>query len=160
MAIENDFGESYLTGDANLDGSVDVAGLNALGLNWQQPAKVWSEGNFAVNDLGAPGMVDATDLASLAINWRRSIPRRIAAVPEPTGCLLVICAGFAMGRIRRSGAGKKACVCVLPVRITLETDRPKLPGLLSRLPSANRSSALPSMTTATIINDYSEYSAK
>ncbi len=88
-AEENGFAEPYLTGDADLDGDVDAADLNALALSWQQSGKAWSQGDFFVD-----GTVNASDLMSLAINWRREIVRAAAAVPEPMSCVPLILGGW------------------------------------------------------------------
>ena len=82
----NGYQEPYLRADVNLDGSVNVADLNVMGLNWQQSGKTWSEGNVHVQ-CGSWG-VNACDLMSLAQKWQQSIPRATATVPEPTGLLL------------------------------------------------------------------------
>ncbi len=82
-AIANGFTESYLDGDANLDGTVNATDLNALGINWQQTVDPWSQGDF-----NADGVVNATDLNDLGINWQKSIPMAAQAVPEPVALLL------------------------------------------------------------------------
>jgi hypothetical protein len=81
-AQHNGFSEAYLTGDANLDGSVDAGDLNNLALSWRQEVSLWSSGDFTAN-----GTVDAADLNALAINWRQSIPLA-ATVPEPSSFFL------------------------------------------------------------------------
>ena len=53
-ASHNGFGAPYLRGDSNLDGTVNVTDLNALGLHWRQADMVWSQGDFSTN-----GSVDA-----------------------------------------------------------------------------------------------------
>ncbi len=85
LAADNDGRTGvYVTGDTNLDGTVDATDLNALALNWQQDVQQWSAGDF-----DASGSVDAADLNELALNWRNSIPRAVAPVPEPAGLLLI-----------------------------------------------------------------------
>ena len=76
------FGESYLFGDLDLDGDVDSADLNRVGLNWQQPASGWSAG-----DTNGDRRVDSEDLNTIALNWQQSVASP-AAVPEPTNWLL------------------------------------------------------------------------
>jgi hypothetical protein len=66
-AFHNGFTEAYLPGDANLDGFVNAADLNALALNWRNSVSGWSVGDF-----NADSHVDAADLNLLALNWRRS----------------------------------------------------------------------------------------
>jgi hypothetical protein len=102
-ATENGFAESYLNGDADLDGSVVAGDLNALGTNWQSsPDGPWSHGDFDAN-----GFVDAGDLNLLGLNWQGSIAAAASAasVPEP-GTLfstLMLIVGVAVwgGRRRR-----------------------------------------------------------
>ena len=86
-ATENGFAGPYLIGDANLDGNVNAADLNAVGRNWQQASSLWSEGDF-----DASGFVEAGDLNGLGINWQMRTPEAAAneAVPEPAGLLLLI----------------------------------------------------------------------
>lgn len=76
----------YLPGDANLDGTVNAADLNVVGLNWQGDSNNWSDGNFD----GTPG-VTASDLNVVGLNWQKSAAPAAAtnAVPEPsTGWML------------------------------------------------------------------------
>lgn len=89
-AEKNGFAASFLLGDSNLDGSVNVNDLNALGLSWQQNVAQWSLGDFT-----ASGRVDAIDLNDVGLNWQKSIPLAAAQnVPEPSGVLLLIVAGL------------------------------------------------------------------
>ena len=79
-------GRVYLAGDANLDGTVNAADLNAVALGWQQAVTTWSGGNFT-----ADGIVDSQDLNVLALNWQASAaPRTASVVPEPAGITLAI----------------------------------------------------------------------
>ena len=87
-ATENGRNAPYLFGDANLDGSVNVSDLNALGQSWLGHPNAWQLGDF-----NADGTVDAGDLNKIGQNWLVTIPSAAAAqsVPEPRGwCLLVI----------------------------------------------------------------------
>ena len=86
-AAENGFAEPYLNGDADLDGSVLVGDLNAVGTNWQASPDLWSRGDF-----NADGMVDVADLNQLGLNWQDSIATAASAatVPEPSTLLLVM----------------------------------------------------------------------
>jgi hypothetical protein len=87
-ATINGFTAPYLSGDSNLDGSVDAVDLNNLALNWRQEVASWSGGDFK-----ADGFVDSGDLNELALNWRESIPTASsanAAVPEPSTLLLTV----------------------------------------------------------------------
>ncbi len=58
--------ESFL-GDANLDGSVNAADLNVLGVNWLQANRNWSGGDF-----NGDGVTDSKDLTEQGINWLMS----------------------------------------------------------------------------------------
>ena len=87
-ATNNKFGEPYLVGDSNLDGTVDATDLNTLALNWRQDVAEWSGGDYTAN-----GVVDSGDLNALALNWRKSIPMASAvsaSVPEPSTWLLAV----------------------------------------------------------------------
>ncbi len=97
----NGFAGSYLVGDANLDGTVAAADLNAVGLTWQSDNNNWSNGNFS------GGGTNAVDLNAMALNWQESVPSAGAeAVPEPSAIVLVL--GFVaalLGSGRRNGCG-------------------------------------------------------
>jgi hypothetical protein len=100
-ATENGFAESYLNGDADLDGSVVAGDLNALGTNWQSsPDGPWSHGDFDAN-----GFVDAGDLNLLGLNWQGSIAAAASAasVPEPSTLFsaLMLIVGVAVWGSRR-----------------------------------------------------------
>lgn len=58
---------SYSRGDANLDGTVDAADLNAMALKWSENIVKWSQGDF-----NADGFIDAKDLNALALNWQET----------------------------------------------------------------------------------------
>ena len=96
-ATKNGFAAPYLNGDADLDGSVLVSDLNAVGRNWRGTPDPWSDGDF-----NADGIVDAGDLNLLALNWQQSVPAAAAreAVPEPASLALLMIAGIAL-MIRR-----------------------------------------------------------
>ena len=103
-ANENGFSNSYLSGDANLDGKVDATDLNVVGLNWQQAVSSWTAGDFT-----ADGFVDAGDLNDVGLNWQQSNAAlaQNAAVPEPASFRLITLGmvGFVLTRRRlRIGA--------------------------------------------------------
>ena len=76
-------------GDADLDGQVNAADLNALALNWQaDDATSWVQGDF-----NGDGLVNATDLNDLALNWR-SGSGKASAVPEPSSGWLLAMVGL------------------------------------------------------------------
>ena len=86
-ATENGWAEPYLAGDANLDGSINSADLNKVGLNWQQAQNRFSEGDF-----NGSGLVDAADLNAIGLRWQDSIALAAssAAVPEPASALMLV----------------------------------------------------------------------
>ena len=90
-ATANGFGEPYRLGDVNLDGTVDAADLNQLGVHWLGEHSGWCQGNVD-DDI----RVNANDLNALGINWQQSIPLAASAagsVPEPRSALLIaLCA--------------------------------------------------------------------
>jgi hypothetical protein len=83
-AQENGLSSPYLSGDADLSGTVNANDLNAMALNWRGEVSTWSGGDFT-----ASGSVDAADLNELALNWQQSVPAA-AAVPEPSGLSLML----------------------------------------------------------------------
>jgi hypothetical protein len=77
-------------GDADLDGNVNAADLNALALHWRaNDATSWAQGDF-----NGDGQVNAVDLNDLALNWR-SGSVQASAVPEPSCIGLLAMAGLA-----------------------------------------------------------------
>lgn len=72
--VENILGT--FMGDANLDGKVDAADLNQVGIHWRSQAGAgWADGDFT-----GDGAVDARDLNLVGLNWRR--PDVVAAVAK------------------------------------------------------------------------------
>jgi hypothetical protein len=105
FAFDDFLANSYLAGDANTDGKVDVTDLGALATNWQKTNGTWEQGDF-----NGDGLVDVTDLGSLATNWQLSSLSLPAAmqqvglgnVPEPAAITVVLFAGaLALGRRAR-----------------------------------------------------------
>ncbi len=86
-ATYNAFTFPYLLGDANLDGSVNAADLNALGQNWLGSPNAWQSGDFT-----ADGTVNVNDLNKLGLNWQQSIPSAAPreSVPEPAASILLL----------------------------------------------------------------------
>ena len=79
-------GTPYVLGDADLDGDVDAADLNVVGVNWQKTnAASWAQADFNGDEV-----INAADLNSLGINWLRGVPAPAHAVPEPNGALLML----------------------------------------------------------------------
>jgi autotransporter-associated beta strand protein len=56
------------SGDANLDGKVDIGDLGLLAGAWQQSGKVWVDGDFTYD-----GSVNIGDLGLLAGNWQKGV---------------------------------------------------------------------------------------
>jgi hypothetical protein len=83
-ALVNGFESAYLSGDADLNGSVNAADLMTLGLHWRQSVTGWSRADFIMD-----GEINAQDLNAIAMNWQKTISRRPAAVPEPMSFLLM-----------------------------------------------------------------------
>ena len=55
-------------GDANLDGTVNILDLAALGANWKQTGKHWADGDFNYD-----GTVNLLDLAILGAHWKQTL---------------------------------------------------------------------------------------
>ena len=77
-------------GDANRDGQVSAADLNAVAVNWQtEGGATWEQGDFT-----GDGNVDAADLNVVALNWNNGVvPASAAApapVPEPSSIALLL----------------------------------------------------------------------
>jgi hypothetical protein len=56
------------SGDANLDGQVDIGDLGLLAGSWQQSGKSWFDGDFSYD-----GAVNIGDLGLLAGNWQKGV---------------------------------------------------------------------------------------
>jgi autotransporter-associated beta strand protein len=80
-------------GDANLDGTVNIADFNALASNFGGSGKIWSVGDFNYD-----GVVNLLDLNALATNFGMSgalsSPALGALVPEP-GSISLLALGLA-----------------------------------------------------------------
>ncbi len=95
-AQENGLSLPYLSGDADLSGTVNANDLNAMALNWQENVATWSGGDFT-----ADGSVNSSDLNELGLNWQQSIPLAASqSVPEPSGLLLLLVGGLFAGVCR------------------------------------------------------------
>ena len=79
-------GEPYIPGDANLDGSVDVADFNVWNGNKFTSVAAWCSGDF-----NADGSVDVGDFNIW--NGNKFTSADLATVPEPSG-LLLLCFGL------------------------------------------------------------------
>ena len=75
-----------LSGDANLDGRVDINDLTVVLANYNQAGMVWSNGEFT-----GDGTVDINDLTIVLANYNNTFASSAAgtaAVPEPSAWLL------------------------------------------------------------------------
>ena len=78
--LDRDFWLSELgtvVGDFNLDGKVNTADLNDLGINWQKSDAV----SYSSGDANGDGRVATQDLNDLAINWQFGVANA-TTVPE------------------------------------------------------------------------------
>ena len=73
-------GTPFVAGDANLDGRVDSADLNSVGISWQMDVTSWGQGDF-----NADGRVNAIDLNDVGRNWLHGVARQARAPRAPLG---------------------------------------------------------------------------
>ena len=83
-------------GDTNLDGTVNILDLAALGQNWKQTGKHWADGDFNYD-----GTVNLLDLAILGQHWKQSLTgisfgaaaasAGFGTIPEPGTLALLGC---------------------------------------------------------------------
>ena len=64
-------------GDSNLDGQVNAADLNKVGLRWQQSGASWATGDFTCD-----GNVTVADLNLIGVNWLFGATPHAARVPR------------------------------------------------------------------------------
>ena len=93
-ASANGFTEPYLSGDANLDGTVNAQDLNALALSWQQVIGSWSRGDFKRGQRRQRCRLEpiGTQLAAIECNGRSSRSRTRGSpfvVAVSRGCVLI-----------------------------------------------------------------------
>lgn len=90
----------YLAGDANTNGTVDLADLAVLATNWNA-AGLWPEGDFTDD-----GTVDLADLAALATNWNAFFDptATVAGTPVPEPATLALLAAGVATLVRRRGS--------------------------------------------------------
>jgi probable HAF family extracellular repeat protein len=76
-----------MLGDANLDGTVDIADLSILLTNFDKTGLAWADGDF-----NGDGTVDISDLSNMLTNYDHTAgvsAAGVKAVPEPSSLLLV-----------------------------------------------------------------------
>ncbi len=84
-AINLPSGNPYLPGDANLDGVVDGSDFLAWNSHKFTPTTGWCAGNF-----NADSVVDGSDFLIWNSHKFLSSDQSQVAVPEPTGCILIL----------------------------------------------------------------------
>ena len=85
------------SGDANIDGAVNVGDLGILAGNWNQSGKNWYQADFT-----GDGSVNVGDLGVLAGNWGWTTPPGgLGNVPEPASLTLLALSGLALLRRRK-----------------------------------------------------------
>lgn len=90
--------DTYVLGDVNLDGDVNSIDLGLLLNNFNSTAGLtWGGGN-----LNADANVDSIDLGLLLNNFNFNSPASLSAVPEPSGCVLLLLGALAVIRLKRT----------------------------------------------------------
>ena len=88
-----------VSGDANLDGTVNLTDFTILAANFNGSSKRWAQGDFNYS-----GNVALTDFTFLASNFNQSLAAQTVAavVPEPGGAslALLVAAGWTARRRR------------------------------------------------------------
>lgn len=93
LGLESPAGAGLRPGDANRDGVVNQLDFSILASNFNQPATGWNQGNF-----NSAGGTNQLDFSILAANFNQSAPApAVAAVPEPTGAVLLSIALIGLG---------------------------------------------------------------
>jgi T5SS/PEP-CTERM-associated repeat protein len=96
-----------LSGDANLDGTVDTLDFNSLAANFGSSINLWSAANFNYD-----GAIDTLDFNLLASNFALILPTATAAegviIPEPATLALLLLAPLIRRRARHRLNGAPA----------------------------------------------------
>jgi uncharacterized membrane protein len=74
-----------ISGDANLDGKVDINDLTVVLTSYGQSGMVWSQGDF-----NGDGKVDINDLTIVLTNYGKTAGLSFAAVPEPSAIAILL----------------------------------------------------------------------
>ncbi len=98
IAGDQNISRPYVVGDSDLDGDVDAADLNNLGVAWLSTDNpTWEDGDF-----DADGTVDAKDLNDVGLNWQQGVEPAAASVPEPdTLTLAMVLTAWTFGWFRK-----------------------------------------------------------
>ena len=99
-----------VSGDANLDGKVDINDLTIVLAHYGQTGTTWAQGEFT-----GDGTVDINDLTIVLAHYGQTAGASVggmAAVPEPSTLALIgvaaiglfgfVCAGGSTGGVRRT----------------------------------------------------------
>ncbi len=96
-----------LSGDANLDGTVNASDFDALAANYGSTSKIWDQGDFNYD-----GTVNVIDFNMLAANYNQTMsispaPALGTLVPEPiSGGMMLLAAAGLCGRRRANRAAR------------------------------------------------------
>jgi hypothetical protein len=84
---------STVSGDANLDGRVDINDLTIVLANYNQTGMTWTQGAM---DGDPTGTVDINDLTIVLANYNASVGANVKGVPEPSSPVLLCVAAVVL----------------------------------------------------------------
>ncbi len=90
-----------LKGDANADGAVTLADLDAVGTHFGTLGATWQQGDFNYD-----GQVTLADLDAVGLRFGQSIAATPASVPEPGALPLLALGALMVAKRKRSPAGR------------------------------------------------------